>query len=1123
MLSLLFHLIQRKIPIQMKTGKQLLTWLCTGFVCLVIQYGLCLDGFAQDKKLFQAISSSQTGVDFKNVIVEDASNNALTYENLYNGGGVAVGDINNDGLEDIYFVSNMKYNKLYLNLGNFKFKEITKLAGVKGREGWKSGVSMVDINGDNLLDIYVCYSGKTDVEKRRNQFFINKGDLTFEDKAKEYGLDDPSYSTQATFFDYDRDGDLDVFLLATNVKVIRELEYAQARTVKHPYAGDKLFRNDDGHFTEVTTEAGILSNALGFGLGVAVADVNKDGWQDIYVSNDYVEPDYLYINNGNGTFTDRLQQYIQHISHFSMGCDINDINNDTWPDIFTTDMLPEDNKRQKLLYGPENYEQYALMVLNGFYHQSMRNMLHVNNGNGTFSEVGQLAGISNTDWSWAPLFADYDNDGWKDLFVTNGYFRDYTNRDFLKYKGDYYFKKAIDGEKPDTLQLVSSMTSTPLHNYIFSNDHGVTFSDKSLVWGFDKKGFSNGAAYADLDNDGDLDLVVNNQNEDASIYRNGVRDQFPDRNYITIKLNGIGKNTRGIGSKVYVYASAQAQYVEQIPTRGYQSSVSPVLHFGLGNNAAIDSIKVYWLNGTTSTLFNVKANQRIEINQASAERVARVEKKEVPFFTEVTSPVQYRHAEYGLNDFKRQPLMNTMPSVCGPVMATADVNGDGLTDIFIGGTKESPGKQFIQTRHGDFQESSDWNYKEDFSCTDADAIYFDADRDGDQDLYLVSGGYLDYAENDKVLQDRFYSNDGNGKFTRTIDALPVLRTSKSCARVADIDQDGDLDIFLGGRIVPGLYPVSPRSYLLLNDGKGKFTDATEGIIPSIAKAGMVTDAAWVDINDDSFLDLIVIGEFMPVRIFINKQGKEFKESTESYFDSLEEGLWNRLSIADVDKDGRPDLIVGNFGLNSQLKASRDEPITMVYGDFDKNGSVDPIMSYYIQHKSYPFPSRDELLDQIYPMRKKFTNYASYADAALTSIFSETELKAAQTLRLTELRTVLFLNKGDKFQKQVLPIEAQYAPVFGIQVLDYNKDGNPDLLMAGNQSAIRVRLGMIDANCGQLFKGDGKGNFQYIPQDVSGLSVIGDVKSLRIVKIGNDDYLLAGVNNIGIAAYKVNNK
>ncbi|MBK5277645.1 MAG: VCBS repeat-containing protein [Bacteroidia bacterium] len=1088
-------------------------------IVLLLLFSIGVD--AQEIKLFEAVTSQKSGIQFKNVIEENQRHNALTHENLYNGGGVGIGDINNDGLEDIYFISNMKYNKLYLNLGDFKFKDITNEAGVGGKAGWKTGVTMVDINGDNLLDIYVCYSGKEDPEQRRNQLFINKGNLKFEEKAKEFGLDDPSYSTLGAFFDYDLDGDLDMFLLATNVKAIRGLEFEQARKDVHPYAGDKLFKNDNGHFAEVTEQAGILSNALGFGLGVAISDLNKDGWPDIYVSNDYIEPDYLYINNGNGTFTDRITEHVQHISHFSMGSDINDFNNDTWPDIYTTDMLPEDNKRQKLLYGPENYEQYALMVMKGYYHQNMRNMLHLNNRNGTFSEIGQLAGVSNTDWSWAPLLADYDNDGWKDLFVTNGYFRDYTNRDFLKYKGDYYFQQARAGEKADTFKLVSSMKSTPLHNYIFKNNKDLTFTDMSTGWGFEKEGFSNGAAYADLDNDGDLDLVVNNQNETASVYKNKLREVNSSSNYVRISLKGFGKNTSGIGSKVYVYTSLGVQYHEQMPNRGYQSSVSHTLHFGLNDANIVDSIKVEWPGGKVSILTNVKANQLVAIPEERGKSTVEKIFSSQPVFSLVNPLINYEHIEYGSNDFKRQPLLMSMLSNNGPILITADVNGDKLDDVFVGGTKENPSKLYIQTRNGTFALDPEFNFKENFESTDADALFFDADRDGDQDLYVVSGGYHDYTKSDKSLQDRLYLNNGTGRFTRAEPALPTMLNSKSCVRAADIDGDGDLDLFVGGRVMPGEYPIPQLSYLLVNDGSGHFNDVASSFLPDLNKGGMITDAAWVDLNKDSWPDLITVGEFMPIRIFLNENGKKFKEASSKYFDELEGGFWNRIALADFDHDGNMDLVVGNFGTNSQIKCSAKEPIELTYKDFDNNGSVDPILTCHIQGQSYPFASRDEMLDQLYSMRKKFTTYESYSKAQLADIFSVEDLKTANVLSASELKTVFYRNTGSKFEKKLLPMEAQFAPVQAIEILDYNGDGNNDFILAGNQNAIRIRLGVMDANYGQLFEGDGKGNFKYISQVESGLSLTGDVKSLKVLTINNDRYLFAGVNNYGIVTYKLN--
>jgi hypothetical protein len=911
--------------------------------------------------------------------------------------------------------------------------------------------------------------------------------------------------------------------VATNVKVIRGLEFDKARVTDDPYAGDKLFRNDGDLFTDVTKGSGIISNGLGYGLGVAISDINKDGWPDIYITNDYIEPDYLYINNGNGTFTNKLTESVQHISQSAMGNEVNDFNNDTWPDIVTADMLPEENKRLKLLYGPENYLEYALQVMQGFYHSSMRNMLQLNNGNGTFSEIGQLAGVSNTDWSWAPLFADFDNDGWKDLFVTNGYFKDYTNRDFLNYKFDYYSKQARAKEKADTFYLSGLMTSTPVHNYIFKNNKGITFTDKSMVWGFEKKGFSNGAAYSDLDNDGDLDLIVSNQNETASIHRNMSREKNPSANFLSIRLKGSGKNTSGLGSKVYLFTEQGVQYIEQMPTRGYQSCVSNVLHFGLAGNKSADSVRVEWPRGKVSLLKNIKVNQIIDINEDGGKQKVPSVGSSKTIFSPVESPLKYEHTEYGSNDFERQPLLTSMLSICGPVMATADVNGDKLTDVYVGGTKENPGKLFLQLTNGAFTASKDFNSKEDFNCTDADAIFFDADNDGDPDLYIVSGGYYDYTKNDKYLQDRLYLNSGSGRFTKASGALPQILNSKSCVCAADFDKDGDIDLFVGGYVMPGEYPKPQQSYILINDGSGHFSNMATSLIPDLSSGGMITDAEWIDLNKDSWPDLITVGEFMPVRIFLNEKGKKLSEATRSYFNVPETGFWNKIAAADFDHDGNIDMIAGNFGTNSQLKASINEPIELAFKDFDNNGSIDPILTYYIQHQSYPFPSRNEILNQISSLRIKFPTYESYSNARLKDLFPAENLKTATVLSATELRTVYFKNTGTKFEKHILPIEAQFAPVHAIEILDYNLDGNLDFILAGNQNAMCVRLGVMDASYGQLFEGNGKGNFSYIPQTVSGLDMTGDVRSLKVITIKGNRYLFAGISNTGIVTYKLNSK
>ncbi|HBE40909.1 MAG TPA: RNA-binding protein [Bacteroidales bacterium] len=1082
---------------------------------------IILSSYGQGFKLFEPVRPGKSGIRFINTITEAMDYNALTHENMYNGGGVAVGDINNDGLDDIYFVSNMRFNKLYLNQGNLKFKDITSVAGVGGREGWKTGVTMVDINNDGLLDIYVCYCGKGPADNRRNQLFINKGNLKFEEKAKDYGLDDPTYSTLGAFFDYDLDGDLDMFLLATNVKVIRGLEFEQARVTSDPYAGDKLFRNDGERFVDVTEQACIISNGLGYGLGVAISDLNKDGWPDIYITNDYIEPDYLYINNKDGTFTNRLTEQILHISQSAMGNEINDFNNDGWPDIFTADMLPPDNRRIKLLYGPENYLEYALMVMEGFYHSSMRNMLQINNQNGTFSEIGQLAGVSNTDWSWAPPFADFDNDGWKDLFVTNGYFRDYTDRDFLKFKFDYYAQKGEARTQADTFYLVSFMKSTPVHNHIFRNNKDLTFTDKSIEWGFGKRVFSNGTAWSDLDLDGDLDLVVSNQNETALIFRNMIRESDQPANYLSIKLNGEGKNSRGLCSKVYVYAREGLQFQEQMPSRGYQSCVSTTLLFGLADAETADSVKVEWPGGKMSVLKDVKANQIIEISQSEACGKVISETPGPAIFNLIESPVQYEHIEFGTNDFSRQPLLTYMPSICGPVMASADVDGDNLEDIYVGGVKENPGKLFLQSPDGTFRISSGFVFAPDVFCTDSDALFFDADGDGDQDLYVVSGGYHDYGRGNKALQDRLYINNGKGQFTRTVDRFPETLISKSCVAAADIDGDGDLDLFVGGRLMPGNYPEPQQSLLLLNDGSGRFSDAAAEMIPDLASGGMITDAGWADLNNDNRPDLIIAGEFMPIRIFLNQEGKIFREATDAFFEKSEGGFWNKILMTDLDNDGDMDIVAGNFGTNSQIKGSEKEPVTMTFRDFDNNGSVDPILSYYIDRISYPFPSRNELLTQMNTMRRKFPDYSSYANAKLSDLFSAEELKSATVLTATELRTVLYINKGNKFEKRLLPIQAQFAPVHAIEILDYNNDGNKDMILAGNQNAMCVRLGVMDANYGQLYEGDGKGNFRYVPQTESGFIIVGDVRSLKTMTIRDTLHLFVGVNNYGVATYVLN--
>jgi hypothetical protein len=1068
--------------------------------------------------LFSLLSAQETGISFNNAVSETEALNILSYEYFYNGGGVAVGDVNNDGLADLFFTGNMRPNRLYLNLGNCKFKDITDQAapGLGGRkDGWKTGVTMADVNGDGRLDIYICYSGKKAEETRRNQLFINQGNNKFQEEAVRYGLDDPGYSTQAAFFDYDNDGDLDMFLLNHNIKKIDNMEFAHHKTEVDELAGNKLFKNDNGHFSDVSKAAGIVQSPLTFGLGIAVADINKDGWQDIYVTNDYNEPDYLYLNNKNGTFTDHSKQMLRHHSHFSMGVDIADFNNDTQPDIFTLDMLPADNHRQKSLQLQENYETFELLRQQELYPQYMRNMLHLNNGDGTFSEIAQLAGVSKTDWSWCPLIADFDNDGYKDIYISNGYLRDYTNKDFLRYWGDYKIKRAMAKEPFLLMDLVTAMPSTAVPDYIFKNERNLTFSNQQQAWGLNQTNMSNGAVYADLDNDGDLDLVVNTINQPASIYRNHSTDVH-HTSYLALHLKGPNQNTQAVGAKVYVYAAGQAQYQEVNPNRGYLSCVSTTLNFGLGANQRADSVRIIWPNQTSQLLTGVKANQLLQLTgQPSGKLVAQKAVALKPVFRPAAPLFDFKPEEVALNDFKRQLLMLFMYSKTAPVIVKADVNKDGLDDLFVSGAKDEVGQVYLQQPGAKFIKAALGRPTGLAAGTVAAAAFLDANGDGYPDLYVAKGGYSLYEAGQAELQDELYLNDGKGHLTLSAAGLPALTaSSKSCVRPADVDNDGDLDIFVGGRVIPGRYPLAPPSYLLLNDGKGNFTAAE---VP-FAHAGMVTDAQWVDLNKDGRKDLVLCGEMMPLTVWTNTlQG--FKDQTTEYFGTPQAGFWFSLHVADVNADGQPDLIAGNLGLNSPLRATAQEPAELYFADFDNNGSIDPFLNFYVDGKSYPFVSRDELNEVIYPMRRRFTSYKAYADAGMSDILSPEQLGQASKLTATELRTMLYLNNKGKFTATELPVEAQFSAVSQITSGDYNHDGHPDLLLLGNHTDNRLKIGSLDANYGCLLQGDGRGHFSYVKQPVAGICVLGDVKSVSELLVNRQPYLVVGVSDGAVQFYK----
>lgn len=1055
---------------------------------------------------FKPVPNNETGINFANILKESPGLNIITYEYFYNGGGVGLGDFNNDGLVDIYFTGNMQTSRLYLNKGNWKFEDITTKAGVKGKKGWKTGVSIADVNGDGWLDIYVCYSGPVDKEERTNELYINNGNLTFSEKAEKMGVADAGYSTQSVLFDYDRDNDLDLFVINHNNKNFRNFDASFIKKIVDPDAGDRLYRNDNNKFTDVTAAAGIISNPLGYGLGVSVSDLNNDGWPDIYVTNDYVEEDYLYVNNRNGTFSEKLKEQLGHISNFSMGCDIADINNDGWSDVFTLDMLPEDNRRQKLLYMPDNYELYDNQVKNGFHHQLMRNMLQLNNGNSSFSEIGQLSGVYCTDWSWASLLADFNNDGNKDLFITNGYGRDMTNRDFVKFYADERLK-FLRGEPSDNMfRMLQSIPVTPLHDYLYLNKGDLQFSDVSLSAGFSKQTLSSGAAYADLDNDGDLDLVINHLNAPAEIFRNMVMENGNGGNWVQFNIKGKDNNSLGIGAVVNIYTPQGIIKLENYPVHGYQSSMQVPLHTGL-SSSQIDSVIILWPDGKEEMLTNVKINSLNNISYKASREITGILENRKPVFSQSPASLAFVHVTPEINDFKAQPLMPSMISYNGPRMAKADINNDGLEDLFICGALGEPGLVFLQQTNGGFIADPQPDFIKDAVSEDIDAVFFDADKDGDQDLYVVSGGY-NYDQGATELQDRLYINT-NGKFLKSDQALPAEALSGSCVRVADIDNDGDLDIFVGSRVVPARYPESPESLLLINNGKGVFTNAPAAMRTPLDSLGMVTDAAWLDVDNDGSKDLIVCGEWMKLHLLYNKNGK-LTDLSDIYFPDRLSGWWNRLQLADMDGDGDTDLVAGNWGLNSPIKVNSTEPATMYYNDFDNNGSVDPLICYFIQGKSYPMASRDEMTDQIVSLRQKFPTYDSYANATIENILSSEQLKSAKKLSANHFETTYFENNKGIFEAKKLPLQVNFFPVFAISTGDFDHDGNQDILFAGNTDHARIKIGKVDAGYGTLLKGDGKGHFEYVPQLKSGLSVRGCTRDIIKLNGKNGDRVIFAV-------------
>jgi len=1103
--------------------------LCHSFIIIFL---IVSCGTDRSDTMFTLLSPKETGITFKNLLQESEEFNVLEYGYLYNGGGVSIGDINNDGLPDIYFTGNMVGSHLYMNQGNLEFEEVAREAGVFAEGLWNTGTTMADVNADGLLDIYICRSASPSARQRKNLLFINNGpstgsgQVTFTEKGAEYGVDDSGYSTQASFFDYDKDGDLDLFVLNHSAQQYAGFGQitASLKKRKNPAYSDKLYRNDGGQFTNVSEEAGLISNVLGFGLGLAVSDINNDGWLDIYISNDYNEQDYLYINKQDGTFSESLEKYIGHTSLFSMGSDIADINNDGYADIMSLDMLPEGNYRQKMVSGPDNYDKYQLLVNSGFYNQTMRNMLQLNNQGESFSEIGQFSGISNTDWSWASLFADFDLDGYKDLFITNGYKRDYTNMDFMNYAVQEKLNEDKTGRKTAIMDLIEKIPATVEENYTYRNKGDLTFEKVNSQWGLDQPSLSNGAAYADLDNDGDLDLVVNNIDAEAFIYRNNSETQTTN-NYLKVRLEGEGQNTFGIGTKVLVYAAGNTMLQEMIPTRGYQSSMDHDMIFGLGE-AAVDSLAITWPDDRIQSLKNVPHNQLLTLRQKEA-ALGDMDPKmnPLPYFRDISqdSVLSFIHRENNFIDFKREQLLPHKLSTQGPKLTKGDANDDGLEDVFIGGAKGRSGALFLQTPTGKFQPANLDVFEQDQDSEDLGVLFFDADGDKDLDLYVVSGGN-DFEADAPQLQDRLYYNLGSGRFVKQENALPKMYTSGSVVAAGDYDGDGDLDLFVGGRLTPGKYPIAPRSYILENDGKGHFKDITEDLNPALSEIGMITDALWTDFNGDTLLDLIVVGEFMPIRLFENLEGR-LQEVTENTGLADSEGWWNTIEPVDLDADGDMDYVLGNFGLNSQLKASREEPVELYVKDFDQNGSLDPVLCSYVLGESYPVFSKDDLVGQLNGLKDNYVNYSDYADQKMTDIFNAEELSDAQILRAKTFASSSLENLGNgRFKMTALPHPAQFAPIYGISTKDYNQDGHPDVLLAGNFFGTRVKYGRYDANRGVLLLGNGNGNFDAVPNARNGLNLVGEVRDIISITLPDQtELILFGRNNDSPLFYKIDSK
>ena len=1088
------------------------------FFCFIVF--ICISSCTNnDNNLFQELSSFQTGIDFRNDLLYDENFNIFNYRNYYNGGGVGLGDINNDGLIDIYFNSNLEENKLYLNKGNFNFEDITEIAGIAGTKSWSTGVSLVDINADGFLDIYVSNSGDIKGDNKQNELFINNGNLTFTEMASEYGLDDTGYSTHAAFFDYDRDGDLDCYLLNNSYKGGFRITNVgrNQRPIRDSVGGDKLFRNDDGFFKDVSEEAGIYGSVIGFGLGVTVGDVNNDGWMDIYVSNDFFERDYLYINNQDGTYNEELEDQIKSISAASMGADMADINNDGYAEIFVTDMLPEPDERIKTVTTFDNWDRHQYIKSSGYWNQFTRNTLQLNNGDDTFSEIGRLTGVQATDWSWGALMFDFQNDGNKDIFVANGIYQDLTDQDFLQYvTQDEVIREIASPGSVNYKKLIELIPSVPVSNYAFINNGDLKFENKTNFLGLYKPSFSNGSAYGDLDNDGDYDLVVNNVNMKAFIYKNNTEKLYPENRFLKIKLIGKDQNLNAIGSKVYAYSDKNLYTLEQMPIRGFQSTVDNNLIIGVGNNEVLDSVLVKWYDGSISKIRNIKSSQTITLDINDSEKSEnRSALKGKSYFKESTNElISYIHRENEYVDFDKDRLLFHMSSSEGSCLCTGDLNNDSYEDIYIGGSSGYPGEIFLYYE-GTFIKKSIEILNLDKDSEDTDCLIFDADGDGSNDLYVASGGN-EFSVYSPELRDRLYFNN-KLEFTKSNQILPGGSFSSSSVVIKnDFDSDGDYDLFVGSRLVPQKYGIPASSYILRNEGDGSFVNMSDSIAPGLKDLGMVTDAKWLDYDRDNDLDLVIVGHWMPVTIFKNDNNIFTKTIQKNLLNS--NGWWNTIHVSDLNNDGFEDLIVGNQGKNSRFRSSVNKPLRMYVNDFDENGSNEQIIFQYNGDSAYTMSLRHDLVMQMPSLKKRYLKYNSYKNQTANDIFSSEKLNTSQLNLIFDLETSIFINKSGIFNKISIPIDAQFSSVHSIYTDDINSDGYLDIILGGNLHSVKPEVGRYDANFGQVYISKNGEYFSKLRNIESGIRFIGEVRDIVRLKVNNIDELIVLNNNDSLQSF-----